>query len=567
MRDELWFIEFGRGVQLPLTPEETPADGEPVVPCAQGRVIVERTGCPVLPHFATCSTYRRVHATSVKVSATHAAAKPPTSEGNHQELDSAVVNGRLLRTATTVQSPATRRPEELGVRPWYLEQDSIDVSPAADRSSYPSCSFGHEREATVDLASTRNSSLEADNNPSSNKGCLPRKACMDLKDAIAMLDETCPNQDLSPALTPRTPLTPYPRNKRARSKSSDNSSNYSNDRFSDKSVEKDKQQEKEKKRPFLRKIGISMTEDRPLLAILAPRIIGKPYLQKIGPSKAVDKPFLDKIGSSKTLDKFIFDYGKHDRKKAMHSKSSQKSAVSADEMNLASPQPAAASTPTETKFASRETRRSGKGFLLKMYSFDMEDIDEPIKLKGSSDDVQATASLDNTRTDLPRPESLAKPSYGERCEARKSTFANQVPALVKCKVTTSAELIASTTCLDDYRGDFSPSKTRKQASDDTLDKIDSKRKEDKHYGDSSAAFVSSDNLRYKQIVHKESYAEYKRRTNPQRYLVTSRIIYPSTSVRSLTSSIVVADVKSDGKVPVELSASKEIIPNNSSIFG
>lgn len=58
LRDELWFIEFGRGVALPLTPEEAPADGEPVVPCAQGRVVIE-SARPAQPHFATCSTYRR----------------------------------------------------------------------------------------------------------------------------------------------------------------------------------------------------------------------------------------------------------------------------------------------------------------------------------------------------------------------------------------------------------------------------------------------------------------------------------------------------------------------------
>ncbi|XP_014479996.1 PREDICTED: uncharacterized protein LOC106747168 [Dinoponera quadriceps] len=325
------------------------------------------------------------------------------------------------RSVGTPQSPATR-PEDLGVTPWFLEEYPTDTSPGpmGDRSSYPLRLNG----------STRNSSIDTEFSKAPPPPPLPRKAYMDLRDAMALLDETCPNVEPSPSLTPRTPrtpLTPYSRNKRARSKSSDNSSNYSNDRLSDRSLEISK--EKEKKRPFLRKIGISKTEDRPFLAKLAPRIKGKPYLEKIGPSKAVERPFLDKIGSSKTLDKFIFDVPRIER-----------SDVKNDEManNVGHEE---VQSPRQT-WATCERRRSGKEFLLKMYSFETEDLESTTKepLRGSSlDDV-----LDSGPSSLPTEKRPEQPA-----------------ALLKCRVTTSEEIISST-CLDSPV-DNSPRRAKKES--------------------------------------------------------------------------------------------------------
>ncbi|XP_029158771.1 uncharacterized protein LOC114931028, partial [Nylanderia fulva] len=483
LRDELWFIEFGRGAALPLTPEEAPADGEPVVPCAQGRVIVE-TARPAPPHFATCSTYRRplLSRTSNEVSISDGTI--PSSSGteySQQELEQqhhrtikgkgAVSKG--MTTTTTPQSPAAR-PDDLGVTPWYLEDyPTTDGSPGpmGDRSSYPL--YSHADGGRPDLNSTRNSSVEGEFPRSAAP--VPRRACMDLKAAMELLDETCPNVEPSPSLTPktpRTPLTPYTsRSKRARSKSSDNSSNYSNDRLSDRSFETLKDKDKDKKRPFLRKIGISKTEDRPFLAKFTPRIIGKPYLEKIGPSRAVERPFLDKIGSSKTLDKFTFDTPRNERRNEVRNERKtndglknharmkndirrhETEEIIATKENidntvqkvtlLTSHSEEVQSKPLETSAATFERRRSGKEFLLKMYSFETEDLESTVPAK---DDSFVDNALDSGPSSLPTETSDEQTASRPELQTRPTSVTAE---LLKCRVTTSEEIISSSiTCLN-----------------------------------------------------------------------------------------------------------------------
>jgi len=304
---------------------------------------------------------------------------------------------------------------------------------------------------------------------------------MDLKTAMALLDETCPNVEPSPSLTPRTPrtpLTPYAsRVKRARSKSSDNSSNYSNDRLSDRSFEVVREKEKEKKRPFLRKIGISKTEDRPFLAKLTPRIIGKPYLEKIGPSKAIERPFLDKIGSSRTLDKFTFDTPRNERRnearnetrmndtaknhdamknniryevehvtvKENHENHAVRKATSEEMQHKP---PLKTSQMATTTF---ERRRSGKEFLLKMYSFETEDLESTVPAKEHRDPLRGLSLddvLDSGPSSLPTENSVDGEDTSSRPELENRPT-SVTAELLKCRVTTSEEIIcSSTTCLD-----------------------------------------------------------------------------------------------------------------------
>ncbi|XP_018397306.1 PREDICTED: uncharacterized protein LOC108775432 [Cyphomyrmex costatus] len=385
--------------------------------------------------------------------------------------------GAVSKGTVTPQSPASR-PEDLSVTPWYLEDyPTIDTSPGpmGDRSSYPSCSYTDGRDSKLDLNSTRNNSIESEF--SKPIVSMPRKACMDLTTAMALLDETCPNMEPSPSLTPRTPrtpLTPYAtRSKRARSKSSDNSSNYSNDRLSDRSFEIAK--DKEKKRPFLRKIGISKTEDRPFLAKLTPRILGKPYLEKIGPSKAIERPFLDKIGSSKTLDKFIFDTPRNELRTrtndAMKNHDGVKNNIRHDIEQIAIKEDVENSIETlevtsvtsrleemQHKFLSAaetpqmatttfERRRSGKEFLLKMYSFETEDIESTVPSKERN--TLHGASLDDVLDSGP---SSLPDNSDERTESRlelEKRPTSVTAELLKCRVTTSEEIISSsTTCLN-----------------------------------------------------------------------------------------------------------------------
>ena len=408
---------------MPLTPEEAPADGEPVVPCAQGRIVVE-TARPAQPHFATCSTYRK--------HIVHLNGSVPAGEVN---LFADKGKGAISKK-TISQSQATR-PEVLGVMPWYFDDCPVDVPPGlGEQSSYPSNLNSVREIIKKELAPTKTSSLENDQSrPSST---LPRKACMDLRDAIALLDETCPNAEASPSLTPRTPrtpLTPYPRNKRARSKSSDNSSNFSNERLNERSLDNTKSQEKEKRRPFLRKIGISRTEDRPFLSKLTPKIIGKPYLEKIGPSRAVEKPFLAQIGSFKTVDKFTFDTPKIECKKQQ--------GVQVIPTCLEK-QEGLAKSRGETK-SFPERRRSRKAYLSKMYSFEIEDLDEAAALKNCRDSLRGVSMnnvLETGPCNLPHMESPCSKNNTKL----KSISTSEVE-FVKCRVTTSEEIISSNICL------------------------------------------------------------------------------------------------------------------------
>ncbi|KAL6255333.1 hypothetical protein P5V15_013672 [Pogonomyrmex californicus] len=306
---------------------------------------------------------------------------------------------------------------------------------------------------------------------------------MDLKTAMALLDETCPNVEPSPSLTPRTPrtpLTPYAtRSKRARSKSSDNSSNYSNDRLSDRSFETNvKEKDKEKKRPFLRKIGISKTEDRPFLAKLTPRIIGKPYLEKIGPSKAVERPFLDKIGSSKTLDKFTFDTPRNERKNEIRRTNDvvknydgknnirhelEQTVIKEDVENAIEtldavtpvisreeeePRKLAEMQTQQTATTTFERRRSGKEFLLKMYSFETEDLEStvPSKERNALHNMSLDDVLDSGPSSLPTDNSDERTDSRPELAKRPTSVTAE---LLKCRVTTSEEIISSsTTCLN-----------------------------------------------------------------------------------------------------------------------
>ncbi|XP_024941929.1 uncharacterized protein LOC107268954 [Cephus cinctus] len=369
---------------------------------------------------------------------------------------------------TVLQNRATR-PEDLRVTPWYLEEQQPDSSPGPyDPSSYPSYSYNDKDVARPDLASTRNNSVESEQ-PKPPGSAAPRKAYMDLRDAIALLDETCPNQEASPSLTPRTPRTPlttHPRNKRARSKSSDNTSHYSNERLSDKGLDSSRSQDpKEKKRPFLRKIGISKTEDRPFLAKLAPRIISKPYLEKIGPSKAIEKPFLDKTGSSKTLDKFTFDIPRRSTPMSAKgtnpiNKLSQVSGITpkpdvVQELPETTSQPQTVMESEKQPVAAVERRRSRKGYLLKMYSFETEDLNDS---KGPRDSLNTShrdplrgASLDDVLDSGPSSLPPLEDTQQEIVVPNLQPKSTSVAELVKCKITSSEEIISSSSCLGSPR--------------------------------------------------------------------------------------------------------------------
>ncbi|XP_076657127.1 uncharacterized protein LOC143361538 [Halictus rubicundus] len=410
-----------------------------MVPCAQGRVIVE-TARPAPPYFATCTRYRRtVTSTPIDIAASISGTTSSSIGQMDQPLSASSGKGAITKTVA-MQSSATR-PEDLGVTSWFHEDypSIVDTSPGptGDRGLYPACAYADaEANSKQDMISTRNSSMESEQPRPSLVSVAPRKACMHLKDAIALLDETCPNQELSPSLTPRTPLTPHPRNKRARSKSSDNSSNYSNDRLSDRSFES-RSQDKDKKRPFLKKIGISKTEDKSFLAKIAPKIIGKPYLEKIGPSKAVERPFLDKIGSSKTLDKFTFETPRHDRKTVTRSETLRPERKKVPSPGLKTLQEQK-SIATAEPFAV-ERRRSGKGPLLKMYSFETEDLESTVQLKDTRDPLRGASSndvLDSGPSSLPLEttvEETPKPDVKEKTM--------NGAELLKCRVTTSEEVI------------------------------------------------------------------------------------------------------------------------------
>ncbi|XP_031774188.1 uncharacterized protein LOC100869087 isoform X1 [Apis florea] len=413
-----------------------------MVPCAQGRVIVE-TARPALPYFATCTSYRRqVPSTSTpnEIAASVSGTSSSTTQTDQQSTGSSGNRGAISKNALFSAHSIAARPEDLSVIPWHFEDyTTIDSLSGLDRSSYPSYPR-MDTEMRPDATSTRNSSIESELPRPSTVSAAPRKAYMDLRDAIALLDETCPNQEPSPSLTPRTPrtpLTPHPRNKRARSKSSDNSSSYSNERLNDRSFEKEG---KEKKRPFLKKIGISKTEDKPFLAKLAPKIIGKPYLEKIGPSKAVEKPFLDKIGSSKTLDKFTFETPRYERRIERWDETCMEDARKVEEVK---PEERRGGIEKSTRLEQSfdiQRRKSGKGPLLKMYSFETEDLDSTVQVKDNRDPLRGASLddvLDSGPSSLPSEITATNESPKPETKERVSNGAE----LLKCRVTTSEEII------------------------------------------------------------------------------------------------------------------------------
>lgn len=432
-----------------MTPEEAPVDGEPMVPCAQGRVIVE-TARPALPYFATCTSYRRQvpsSSTPNEIAASVSGTSSSTTQTDQQSTGSSGNRGAISKNALFSAHSIAARPEDLGVIPWHFEDyTTIDSLPGLDRSSYPSYPR-MDTEMRPDATSTRNSSIESELPRPSTVSAAPRKAYMDLRDAIALLDETCPNQEPSPSLTPRTPrtpLTPHPRNKRARSKSSDNSSSYSNERLNDRSFEKEG---KEKKRPFLKKIGISKTEDKPFLAKLAPKIIGKPYLEKIGPSKAVEKPFLDKIGSSKTLDKFTFETPRYERRIERWDETCMEDARNVEEVK---PEERRGGIEKSTRLEQSfdiQRRKSGKGPLLKMYSFETEDLDSTVQVKDNRDPLRG-ASLDDVLDSGPSSLPLETTATNESPKPETKERVSNGAELLKCRVTTSEEIIFTNASVD-----------------------------------------------------------------------------------------------------------------------
>ncbi|XP_014219518.1 uncharacterized protein LOC106647547 [Copidosoma floridanum] len=303
-----------------------------------------------------------------------------TTLPSHREPKFHLIRSATLNPLQGINTPALR-PEDLRVKPWYENASSL-----ASRDSPPptvppcpvnnqSCDLDIGSVRGTEAASTRTSSMESEA-PRDGAPVVPRKACMDLNDAIALLDETCPNPNVSPQLTPRTPLTPHPRNKRARSKSSDNSSNYSTERLN----ERPPQADKERKRPFLKKIGISMT-----------------------------------------LDKFVFDSSPRQRKGAAMIPEEPPAGLdnkTAQEQRRAEIR----------SFSTGERRRSGRNFLLKMYSFETEDLEDGPPSKGRRDPLRG-ASLDDV---------LESGTMAESGDTTTSSAAE----LVRCRVTTSEEIIA-----------------------------------------------------------------------------------------------------------------------------
>lgn len=293
----------------------------------------------------------------------------------------------------------------------------------------------------IDVASTRTSSIESEN----PRTRMTRKACMDLNDAIALLDEIYSNNEVSPRMTPktpRTPLTPHLRNKRARSKSSDNSSNYNGEKLNERFLENTKSNEKNRKRTFLKKIGLSMTEDKSLLTKFAPKIMGKPYLEKIGPTPPIDRFFFENIGSSKTLDKFIFNTPKIKKKQDVNTSNKKTITVKMEDK---------VSIERQNKirgFTIGERRKSGKNFLLKMYSFETEDLEKKsLTMKASYRDPLRGASLDNVVDSG----SSSVSRINKSCAVTNSdveTPSVSVTKLVKCRVTTSEEILSSNSCLN-----------------------------------------------------------------------------------------------------------------------
>lgn len=454
MGDELWFIEFGRGAALPLTPEETSTDGEPTLPCAQGRVVYETTKV-VSPELINSSKfYATLIDKELKVAECPVEKKvlwnKPVLEGCTNTNNESITRNKVMLLGRAT------RPGNLDITPWYHEDFFIANSSSectVQRNSDSSNSHG-TKELTSVLSSEKFSIIETKTPRIESVGVTPRKAYMDLVDAIALLDETCPNQEFNPSatITTEASLMPYKEFKKMKSKSKQkNFHNYSHDRLNQRSFKRHRPQDKT--RPLLRKIGMSKTEDIPFMIKLTPNLgtISKPCLQKNRSRKSLEPPTTNKISS---LTKFIFDMT-HDVKENSisfkHISEETDIKTKTEEINNQEEKKNIAERfkePTTIELPIRKYSDVGQSSSVTIHSFETDDLDTAFwrkaphrgSLRASLDDIINTGSCLSLVENLT---DSSKFSTQQRC--------NSLDILWKHKIATNQRSVSSSIYVGSFK--------------------------------------------------------------------------------------------------------------------
>ncbi|XP_014611221.1 PREDICTED: uncharacterized protein LOC106790666 [Polistes canadensis] len=293
-------------------------------------------------------------------------------------------------------------------------------------------------------------------------GITPRKAYMDLVDAIALLDETCPNQEFNPSdtikATTEASLMPYTECKKMKSK------NHGHDRPNQHSFKKNRLQDKNKNRPLMKKIGKSKTEEMPFLIKLPPNLgtIRKPCFQKTKSRKIIEQQTtLNKISCFKKL---IFDSMDVRSKSIVNLKGINETAVATTETTTIT----AATTTTTTDIQTRteqsnhqlkkqlkELKKSktlelpirrysdiGQSSSVTIHSFETDDLDRafsqksPLRgyLRASLDSIIDTGSCSSLVKGIIRNNSKVS-HMQQRC--------NSIDTLIKEKITVNEESVSS----------------------------------------------------------------------------------------------------------------------------
>lgn len=449
MGDELWFIEFGRGAALPLTPEEASTDGEPILPCAQGHIVYETTKV-ILPELSNGSTF---HATpnskESKVTESAAEQKILWNRSMLKSLEEcANITNKNITKDRIISSGRAARPENLDITPWYHENFSIPNSSSEYmvHRNFDSSSSHVTKEFKLKLISKKDSSVETDTPQIESIGITPRKAYMDLVDAIALLDETCPNQEFNPSDTIKiteASLLPYTECKKLKSKNkSRNSYNHDHDRLNQRSFKRHRPQDKNKNRSLMKKIGKSKTEEMPFLIKLSPNLgtIRKPCFQKTRSRKLLEQPTLNKISS---LKKFIFDTTHVTGNSVVNFKSISETTTDVqtriEQTNSQQEKQLRKSKTMELPI--RRYSDIGQSSSVTIHSFETDDLDTAFSRKTPLRNYRR-ASLDNI-IDTGSCSSLVKDMITNNSKFSMQQRFNSIDTLIKHKVTINEQSVSS----------------------------------------------------------------------------------------------------------------------------
>ncbi|XP_047361940.1 uncharacterized protein LOC124953918 [Vespa velutina] len=359
------------------------------------------------------------------------------------------ITNRNITKDRIISSGRATRPENLDITPWYHENFSIPNSSSEYmiHRKFDSSSSHVTKELKLKLISKKDSSVETETPQIEAIGITPRKAYMDLVDAIALLDETCPNQEFNPSDTIKiteASLLPYTECKKVKSKNKSRSSyNHDHDRLNQRSFKRHRPQDKNKNRPLMKKIGKSKTEEMPFLIRSSPNLgtIRKPCFQKIRSRKVLEQPTLNKISS---LKKFIFDTTNVTENFVVNFKSISETTTADIQTSIEQTNNQQEKQLKKSRTIELPIRRYsdiGQSSSVTIHSFETDDLDKVFSRKTPLRDYRR-ASLDNV-IDTGSCSSLVKDVITNNSKLSMQQRFNSIDTLIKHKINVNERSVSS----------------------------------------------------------------------------------------------------------------------------